>query len=112
MASAILPRFKLVFFAPPAAVEACKTAIFAAGAGRYPGQGNYTECCWTSLGTGQFRPGDAANPHIGAVGQLEKLEEARVETLCVGEDVARKAVEALKKYPSTYADTLDRDEHP
>jgi hypothetical protein len=89
-------RFKLVFFVPPSAIEACKAAIFAAGAGRYPGPGNYTECCWTTNGTGQFRPGDTANPNIGSVGVLEKVEEARVETLCLGEDVARKAVEALK----------------
>ena len=89
-------RFKLVFFVPPPALEACKAAIFAAGAGRYPGPGNYTECCWTTMGTGQFRPGDAANPHIGSVGVLEEVQEARVETLCLGEDVARKAVEALK----------------
>jgi hypothetical protein len=45
-------RFRLVFFVPPSALEACKTAIFAAGAGRYPGPGNYTECCWTAMGTG------------------------------------------------------------
>jgi hypothetical protein len=90
-------RFKLVFFVPPAALESCKTAIFAAGAGRYPGSGNYTECCWTAMGTGQFRPGETANPHIGSVGTLEKVQEARVETLCLGEDVARKAVEAMKR---------------
>jgi hypothetical protein len=90
-------RYKLVFHVPSAALEACKTAIFAAGAGRYPGPGNYTECCYTVLGTGQFRPGNTANPHIGKVGALEHVEEARVETLCVGEDVARKAVAALKK---------------
>ena len=90
-------RFKLVFFAPENAITACKTAIFAAGAGRYPGPGNYTECCWTAMGTGQFRPGDTANPNIGSVGALEEVKEARVETLCVGEDVAKKAVDALKK---------------
>ncbi|GAB1318501.1 ATP phosphoribosyltransferase [Madurella fahalii] len=95
--AAALARYKLVFHVPPAALEACKSAIFAAGAGRYPGSGNYTECCFTTLGTGQFRPGDTANPHIGKVGALEYVEEARVETLCVGEDVARKAVAALKK---------------
>src|ERR1700722_19732904 len=89
-------RFKLVFFVPPSALVACKPAVFAAGAGRYPGPGNYTECCWTTMGKGQFRPGDTANPHIGSVGVLEEVEEARVETLCLGEDVARKAVEALK----------------
>lgn len=90
-------RFKLVFFAPTSAVEACKSAIFAAGAGRYPGSGGYTECAWTSLGTGQFRPGVAANPNIGSFGELETVEEARVETLCVGMDVAGRAVKALKQ---------------
>lgn len=89
-------RFKLVFFVPPPALEACKTAIFAAGAGRYPGPGNYTECCWTAMGKGQFRPGDTANPHLGKVGALEEVQEVRVETLCVGEGVAKQAVEALK----------------
>ena len=96
-AAANAARFKLVFFAPLTAVAACKTAIFTAGAGRYPGPGGYTECCFTTNGTGQFRPVDAANPNIGSVGQLEEVEETRVETLCVGESVARQAVEALKK---------------
>jgi hypothetical protein len=90
-------RFRLVFFVPISSLEACKAAIFKAGAGRYPGPGNYTECCWTTIGTGQFRPGGAANPHIGSVGILEEVQEARVEALCLGEDIARKAVEALKK---------------
>ena len=90
-------RFKLVFSVPPSFLDACKTAIFAVGAGRYPGPGNYTECCWTTMGTGQFRPGDTANPHIGSAGALEEVQEVRVETLCLGEDVAREAVMALKK---------------
>ncbi|KAF2494285.1 hypothetical protein BU16DRAFT_512720 [Lophium mytilinum] len=91
-----LTRFTLIFYTPPSALAACKTAIFAAGAGRYPGPGNYTECAWVATGTEQFRPGDTANPHIGKVGALEEVEEARVETLCVGEQVVRKAVAALK----------------
>lgn len=125
-------RFKLVFFVPPAALNACKSAIFGAGAGRYPGVGAYTECAFITKGIGQFRPGETANPHvslcirtgdirmistrdwdpeearrdvmtvadnvqIGKVGELEEVEEVRVETLCVGREVAAKAVEALKK---------------
>ena len=90
-------RFKLVFFVPTTALEAVKKAVFAAGAGRFPGPGNYTECAWQTIGTGQFWPGDTANPNIGTVGTLEHVDEARVETLCMNEDVARKAVEALKK---------------
>ncbi|MCJ1448685.1 MAG: hypothetical protein MMC23_009202 [Stictis urceolatum] len=91
------PRFKLIFFTPRSSLQGCKTAIFAAGAGHYPGPGGYTECAWTSMGTGQFRPGDAAKPNIGSVGALEEVEEARVETLCVGQECLMGAVEALKR---------------
>ncbi|CAN8097487.1 unnamed protein product [Discula destructiva] len=97
MAAATLSRFKLTFRVPVSHLEACKTAIFAAGAGRYPGAGNYTEVCFTVLGTGQFRPGATSNPHIGTPGAIEQLQEASVETMCVGEDVARKTVQALKE---------------
>ncbi|CAK7269463.1 hypothetical protein SEPCBS57363_003615 [Sporothrix epigloea] len=92
-------KYQLSFYVPLANLEACKTAIFAAGAGCYPGSGNYTEACFTIVhgGVGQFRPGKDANPHIGTVGELETVQEARVETLCVGEDVARRAVAALKE---------------
>lgn len=89
-------RFGLVFYAPPDSIAACKEAIFSAGAGCYPGAGNYTQVCWSTTGTGQFRPGETATPHIGKAGALEETPEVRVEMMCLGEDVARKAVAALK----------------
>lgn len=95
--AAVTKKFTLVFYAPPAAVAACKSAIFSAGAGRYPGPGGYTEACWAASGNGQFRPGMTATPHIGEKGKLEELEEVRVEAFCNGEDVMRGSVEALKK---------------
>lgn len=88
--------YRLVFNVPEIHVAACKRAVFLAGAGRHP-ESNYTECCWTTVGSGQFRPGEGTNPHIGSVGEVEVVPEVRVETPCVGEDVARKAVEALKE---------------
>ncbi|KAI9835002.1 MAG: hypothetical protein M1819_002725 [Sarea resinae] len=94
---ALANRFKLVFTVPPSSVQKCKDAIFAAGAGRYPGSGAYTEACFEMPGVGQFRPGATANPNIGSVGVLERVEEIRVEVLCVGRDVVGKAVEGLKK---------------
>lgn len=59
-----LVEYKIVFFVPQSALSACKFAIFKAGAGRFPGPGGYTECCFTSRGTGHFELGDAANPHV------------------------------------------------
>lgn len=90
-------RFKLVFFVPPENLQIVKSAIFAVGAGKYPGAGQYTECCWAVLGTGQYRPGQSANPHIRTGNGIEEVQEYRVETLCAGEEIASQAVEALKK---------------
>ncbi|KAK3484965.1 GTP cyclohydrolase 1 type 2/Nif3 [Neurospora hispaniola] len=89
-------RYTLVFHAEPQFVDTVKQAVFAAGAGRYP---NYSECCWTATGTGQFRPVGAANPHAGAVGVLEKIEELRVEMLCDSEETARKAWSSANSNP-------------
>ncbi|PGH06830.1 hypothetical protein AJ80_08103 [Polytolypa hystricis UAMH7299] len=89
-------RFKLVFFVPPSHVDVCKDAVFDAGAGRYP-QGKYSKACFQTLGTGQFLPGDGAAPAIGTVGGEEKVEEYRVEVLCVGRSMMEQAVKALLK---------------
>ncbi|TGO17477.1 hypothetical protein BTUL_0017g00580 [Botrytis tulipae] len=38
-----------------------------------------------------------AVPHTGQVGVLKRTEEVLVHILCTGEEVTRKAVEALKR---------------
>jgi hypothetical protein len=84
--------YKLAFFVPVADAEAVKEAVFATGAGRI---GDYEACCFQTPGTGQFRPLAGANPHIGRVGELERVEELKVELVC--EDrLIHAAVAALK----------------
>jgi hypothetical protein len=39
-----------------------------------------------------------ATPHTGTADKLERTEETRVEVLCTGKEVTKKAVEALKMY--------------
>lgn len=95
--SAEQTRYKLVFFAPPLDLPPIKEAIFATGAGSYPGAGSYTKCAFTTPGIGQFLPGDEAKPAIGQPGKVEEVGEVRCEILCVGEKVAREAVAELKK---------------
>lgn len=90
-------RYKLVFFTPPQYLAELKSAIFATGAGSYPGKGDYTQVCFTTPGIGQFKPGDSANPTIGQPGMLEEVGEVRCEILCVGQGLVKEAVEALKK---------------
>lgn len=86
----------LIFSTSVHGLEACKAAIFAAGADPYH-EGEYTECCWNVLGNGQLRPGGAANPHIGDLDKPEHMEEVRVEVVCFGEEIARMAFVAIKK---------------
>ncbi len=85
--------YKLAFFVPEADIEPVKQAVFASGAGRL---GNYGECCWQTLGQGQFRPMLGANPAIGEVGALERVTEWRVEMLCPP-DCIEAALSALRQ---------------
>lgn len=91
-------RFKLVFTAPHTHLELVKAAIFAVGAGTSPGS-KYSHSCFQSPVTGQFRPVAAlgAKPFLGEPDKLVRVEETRVEVLCVGRTTTTKAVEALKE---------------
>lgn len=83
---------KLIYFVPESHLELTKQAVFEAGAG---GIGDYEQCAWQVKGLGQFKPVNAAQPFIGQVGELEQVEEWRVETI-VPEDKAIEVARALK----------------
>lgn len=84
--------YKLVFYVPESHLHDVKAAVFSTGAGQI---GDYSECCWQIKGTGQFRPLDNANPFIGTAGELEQVDEYRVELVC-RDDRIRAAVMAMK----------------
>lgn len=86
-----------VVFIPRAHTDAVLAAMFEAGAG---GAGFYRECGWRVPGTGQFRPMAGANPAIGQVGDLEFVEEDRVEV--VAPPSARAAVLAALRAAHPY----------
>jgi dinuclear metal center YbgI/SA1388 family protein len=69
---------KWVVFVPRENADAVADAMFAAGAGRI---GDYSHCCWSVSGVGQFLPHDGATPAIGAVGSVERVAEDRVEMI-------------------------------
>lgn len=74
-----MPRFKLVFFSPTKDTSRILNHIiakFPQNAGKI---GDYESCAFVTRGTGQFRPGPEANPAIGTRGELEFVEEDRVE---------------------------------
>ena len=88
-----LPEYFLCFYVPEDHAENVKNALFEAGAGRL---GDYENCCWETLGQGQFRPLADAKPFIGEQNRLEQIQELKIEMIC-RKDVLKAAVEALKK---------------
>lgn len=57
-------------------VDKVAEAMFEAGAGTI---GDYDSCAFRINGHGQFRPLSGANPFIGAEGEIEYVEEVRLE---------------------------------
>lgn len=85
--------YKLCFYVPETHLELVKAAVFAAGAGRI---GAYEACCWQVKGQGQFRPLQGSRPFIGVQGNVEHVDEYRVELVCEEMHI-RAAVAALKQ---------------
>ncbi|WP_421978922.1 Nif3-like dinuclear metal center hexameric protein [Roseivirga seohaensis] len=69
---------KLVVFIPKEDTNKVLDALYAAGAGEI---GNYSHCSFKVNGTGSFKPNEKANPVIGERGQLEHVNEDRVEIM-------------------------------
>ena len=88
--------FKFEVYVPLTHVDAVKDAMCKAGAGKY---GSYDSCCWTTNGIGQFRPLDGANPFIGKVNEIEKVEEAKIECMIEAGLVKNLISEMKKAHP-------------
>ena len=69
---------KLVTFAPLADANKLREALFAAGAGNI---GNYSECSFNMEGTGTFKAGKEARPHVGSIDTLHFENETRIEVV-------------------------------
>ncbi len=72
------PTDKLTVYVPVPDADRVREALAAVGAGRI---GDYDHASFSSPGEGRFRPLDGASPAIGEVGQVEVVEEVRVEAV-------------------------------
>jgi dinuclear metal center YbgI/SA1388 family protein len=87
---------KLVVFVPVGYEEAVADALFSAGGGQI---GAYDQCSFRSSGEGTFRPGPGTQPYIGTVGQREKTEEVRLETIIPKRKLLRVLEKMQKAHP-------------
>ncbi len=86
--------FKLYTYVPLADAEALKKALFAAGLGQI---GEYSECSFSTTGTGSFRPSENSNPVIGqAGGARENVDEVKLEVI-VPAHLKQVAISTLKQ---------------
>ncbi|WP_431128090.1 Nif3-like dinuclear metal center hexameric protein [Flagellimonas flava] len=69
---------KLTTYAPLEAVDTVKSALFKAGAGEI---GNYSDCSFSTEGTGSFKPGDSTNPSVGSIGQVHYEKEVQIHVI-------------------------------
>ena len=77
----LLPKknlFKLSVFTPKTHKEKVLKSMFAAGAGNI---GDYSDCSFSSLGNGTFKPLEGANPFLGETNQLESVSEEKIEVV-------------------------------
>ncbi|MFF2447581.1 Nif3-like dinuclear metal center hexameric protein [Neobacillus sp. NPDC058068] len=97
-AEVLVPTFdtklkKLVVYVPASHSEEIRQVLGDAGAGFI---GNYSHCSFTATGTGRFLPGEQTNPFLGTAGQLEEVDEVRIETI-VPESLLKKTITAMIK---------------
>ncbi|HAP59605.1 MAG TPA: Nif3-like dinuclear metal center hexameric protein [Cytophagales bacterium] len=84
---------KLITYIPQEATDSVMEAIHQEGAGQI---GNYSHCSFRVVGQGAFQAEEGAQPTVGAVGNLEKVTEDRVEVM-FPMHLQGKVVAALKK---------------
>lgn len=89
--------FKVVTFSPEDYAAQIRQAMSNAGAGEI---GEYTECSFNIKGTGTFKPNPGASPFIGQRGNLEEVNEIRLEMAVSKRNLARviKALSTVHPY--------------
>jgi dinuclear metal center YbgI/SA1388 family protein len=69
---------KISWFTPKDHYQKVLEQVHLAGAGQI---GNYSDCGFSSEGTGQFKPNESANPRLGKIGSLEVVNEIKSEVV-------------------------------
>lgn len=87
-----MSRLKIAVHVPPEAADAVRKAMGEAGAGII---GEYSFCSYTVTGVGRYRASKQANPYIGDAGQMNAVEEERIEVTCDRSD-AKAVVAAIR----------------
>ncbi|QSS98984.1 Nif3-like dinuclear metal center hexameric protein [Pontibacillus sp. ALD_SL1] len=85
--------YKVVVFVPQTHEDKVREALGNAGAGHI---GNYSHCTFQTPGIGAFKPEEGTDPYIGTQGEIEKVDEVRMETI-VPQSVLKTVLKAMEE---------------
>lgn len=92
--SSLSRKYKIVVFVPEPDIDEITISMSDSGAGVI---GNYSVCSFRIKGTGTFKGGKNSNPAIGKKGNLETVEEIRLEMVCE-ENILNNVIENMLKH--------------
>ena len=87
------PYVKIAVYVPSSHADLVRSALANAGAGHV---GNYDYCSFSVKGIGRFRGAPGTRPFVGEAGNIESVEEERIETICPHEKL-EDVLNAVKK---------------
>lgn len=88
--------YKIAVYVPRKYADKVRSAMFAAGAGC---TGNYSQSSFNADGTSTFLPQEGSNPFIGTIGQVEHVNEVKVETIVKEKDLQNVISSMLSAHP-------------
>ncbi|MDF2607177.1 MAG: Nif3-like dinuclear metal center hexameric protein [Bacillales bacterium] len=88
--------YKLVVYVPVSHKEIVFTEMSNAGAGHI---GNYSHCSFQINGKGTFKPLEGTNPFIGEVGEIDFVDEVRIDTIVPKQRLKAVISTMLKAHP-------------
>ncbi|MCL6472366.1 MAG: Nif3-like dinuclear metal center hexameric protein [Firmicutes bacterium] len=91
-----IAMYKLVVFVPKENIDEMIAALGNAGAGII---GDYSHCSFRTEGTGTFYPMLGAQPYLGKVGELNQVDEYRLEVLVSPDKIERVVQTMLAIHP-------------
>ncbi|MGN8645503.1 Nif3-like dinuclear metal center hexameric protein [Gracilibacillus sp. HCP3S3_G5_1] len=87
---------KFIVYVPQTHLSDLVEAIGNAGAGHI---GNYSHCTFRSAGTGAFKPLEGTQPYLGTQGEIEEVNEYKLETIIKKSQLSVVLQAAKKAHP-------------
>jgi dinuclear metal center YbgI/SA1388 family protein len=88
--------YKFVIFVPKEAETKMREVICASGGGRWK---DYSCCTFNIEGKGTFKPLEGAHPYLGKTGELNFVEEVRIECIVNEDNLADLVRSAIEAHP-------------